>query len=107
MIEPVVGEWWGFWVQILSPDLEEGNTGSRVSIKVYKNWENLSGLLGGHPVQIGVCVSSRITAPWRRASGVCFLPQWWSLTFQILETPSLSFILLLWSMGEKHCALVL
>lgn len=41
---------------------------------IYKNWENLSELLGGYSVQIRVCVSSRTMAPWRRALALVSCP---------------------------------
>ena len=44
-------------MQIPSQDLEREIQGPRCQSEfIYKNWENLSGLLGGHPVQIRVCV---------------------------------------------------
>lgn len=99
MVEPVVGGWWGFWVQIPSQDLEKGNTGSQMSVRVYLQelGKSLWASWRTSCSDTCVCVSSRIMAPWRRASGVGFLPHWWALTFQIYELPA--------SLSSSFCGL--
>ena len=73
-----------------------------------------SGLLGGHPVQIGVCVCVCVCVCVSRNHGsledcisCLFLAMWWADLTDVRDFQLFSLILVLWTGLEKHCAPIL